>query len=85
MKTPSRDISVSLIEQAARQAPAQEQIVVERHGRSLSMTVPGDGDVHAAPGRVDPRSAGAYVIPQSRFGGVGNDKVPPARSERRRR
>lgn len=44
--------------------------------RKLSMTVPGDGDVHCAPGKAHDRCVCGYADVMSRFGGSGSPGFP---------
>ena len=69
MKPPSRDIGVSLLAQRGPVGRRPEKIEVTTGQKPVSMIVPGDADVHLAPGQVHGRCACKFVDPQGRFGG----------------
>ena len=86
MKAPSRDIAVSLQGQASPGRGDEAIGVTDLAQSGPSLTVPGDGDVHAAPGDSGQRSAAYYAYPMARFGGrgsTGQGAVAPAPRERR--
>jgi hypothetical protein len=72
MKPPSKNISKSLSGQRSKGRGAEE-VSVSGMTSGVSMTVPGNGKVEAAPGtnrnQGGERSAQHYVEPMKRFGG----------------
>lgn len=71
MKAPSKNISASLRAQNSKAGGPDTPSVTQQRGGGPTMTVPGEGKVEQAPGKVrhGDRCAGNYADPMRRYGG----------------